>query len=105
MNEVSSFLIVTLSMSGIFCSLYNIHKFIVFGTSDILNIDNVEQIKEGGLGLLMVKNLRYVGWSYTGMSLNNWTDIIVTYVKKVDKDILECKAELIEKGFSQCAKL
>lgn len=87
-----------------FKSLCGIHK--VIDTRN-LGIYNADMFNEGGLGLLLMKNLQSpVQFSSTNLSSEppEWLRIILDAVL-TEADILECKAELIEHGYSQHAKL
>jgi len=79
-------------------SLKGIHKKIDCVSLKIWNIDNVE---EGGLGLLQIKRLK----TLLNIRINTeWFSIIEKHFKS-DKDILECQEELIANGLNKYAKL
>jgi len=77
--------------------LHNIHKQIQH--IDAIFID--DDVKSGGLGLMLVEDL--VNVSGIKQTLQ-WRNIITKHLKN-ERDVLDCKAELIEKGYSTLAKL
>jgi hypothetical protein len=63
-----------------------------------------EYIKSNILGLLIVKNLSYI--SGTGLGDETWARIVYPYLNNTkDRDIMECKEELMNAGFKDYAKL
>jgi len=80
-------------------SLIGINKKITFANEIILG--HPQYIETGGLGLMLIQNIHFL--KITG-NQTPWAKIIQDAIR--DKhDLLDVKAELIEQGYSQNAKL
>ena len=77
-------------------SLVGIHKIIKSCQGMYFDAHN---IIHGGIGLLMIENLTDIS------SDNEQFKIIKSYLGKGTKGMMECRAELIAKGYNQYAKL
>ena len=82
-------------------SLVGIHKIIKNCNTIYFNFDN---IKEGGIGLLMIANLTDIYGSSTDTVWPPF-NIIKKYIGTGTKGMMECSKELIAKGFENYAKL
>ena len=56
-------------------------------------------IKEGGLGLLLIKDLKYIGADQPALK------IIAKYLGKGKRGMIDCQTELIKAGYKDFAKL
>ena len=77
-------------------SLVGIHK-IIKSCKGINLYDN--PIKEGGLGLLLIKDLKYIQYNLPAFQ------IIEKYLGKGKRGMIDCQTELIKAGFKDFAKL
>lgn len=85
-------------------SLKGIHKNLKCKTLNFY-ASSCNNIQEGGLGILLIKNLEEILPPYsTNVTDIDWIKIIIKHFKG-DKDVLECQEELIENGYKQFAKL
>lgn len=78
------------------------------GISDLFDnlrtlIVDVDQIKDGGLGLLALRSFKEVKSHYG--SNDKWQNIVNKYASKGEEGILECQSELIENGLEEFAQL
>jgi hypothetical protein len=71
----------------------------------ILRIKMSKTLEEGGLGLLLIPKLRELTFTTAHGKYKAFADIMNANFRKAEKDILDCKAELIENGLSAYAKL
>jgi hypothetical protein len=91
-----------LSANEEFTSLCGISKKIKYEVVDDIDIEHVERITEGGLGFLLIDNLRTIYTLPAKKIL--WLSIINEHLKG-ERDILECKTALIEQGQGAFAKI
>jgi len=77
-------------------SLVGIHK-IIKECVGIFILNN--PIKEGGLGLLLIKNLEQIETDLPAL------DIIYKYLGKGKRGMIDCQTELIKEGYKDFAKL
>ena len=88
--------------SGLYCwsnsitSLVGIHKIIK--SCHAIHFDD-NKIRHGGIGLLLIANLKVITHNTMPFA------IIQGYVGTGTKGMMECRSELIEKGYSNHAKL
>ena len=81
-------------------SLIGIHKII----KSCRAIDfNNDKISEGGIGLLLIERLTYI--TYSSNLGDDPFEIIKSYLGSGTKGMMDCRAELIEKGYENYAKL
>jgi len=80
-------------------SLIGINKKITFANEIILG--HPQYIETGGLGLMLIQNIHFL--KITG-NQTPWAKIIQDALRS-NHDLLDVKAELIEQGYSQNAKL
>jgi hypothetical protein len=90
-----------------FESLCGIHKKIKI-TKDTfsfktLSLFDINEFKEGGLGFLLIDDLEFLRCDTDDIPV--WLSTLNGYLKSEDRDLLECKTELIKNGFGQHAKL
>lgn len=85
-------------------SLRGIHKNLKCKTLNFYAA-SCNNIQEGGLGILLIKNLQEILLPYSSAATDiEWIKIIKKHFDG-DKDVLECQEELIENGYKQFAKL
>jgi len=77
-------------------SLVGIHK-IIKSCGQIFFREN--PIKEGGLGLLLIRDLNYIGADQPAF------EIISKYLGKGKRGMIDCQTELIKAGYKDFAKL
>ena len=80
-------------------SLVGIHKIIKSCRETFFN---VHEIKEGGIGLLLIKDLTTISSNW---SLIEPFEIIEKYLGTGTKGMMECRSELISRGYDEYAKL
>ncbi len=87
---------------------YNRISSLVDINRHIINCNNIHlegnPIEEGGIGLLLINGLEYIGADVCG-DFSNATVIINKYLNKHKKGLLRCQEELIEAGFEKYAIL
>jgi len=84
-----------------FTELSNVHKSLGFYVSHPINFKDTKHVKERVLSVLLIKNITAI---FFPPDAKDWVRILNKHIQ-IGKDILECKAELIERGFSEYAKL
>ena len=77
-------------------SFVGIHKIIKH--CRIIYVDD-EHVTEGGIGLLLIKNLEYISTDSTPFL------VITDYLGKGTKGMMDCSKELISMGYTNYAKL
>jgi len=77
-------------------SLVGIHKIIK--SCKTIGLSG-NPIKEGGLGLLLIKDLKYIGADQPALK------IIAKYLGKGKRGMIDCQTELIKAGYKEFAKL
>jgi hypothetical protein len=81
-------------------SLAGIHKVL---NCEYLTVENMKSIKSNVLGILQIKNIDSF-WVYGTEQKPEWALIIEKHLN-IDKDLLDCKEELMSKGLKEYAKL
>ncbi len=109
-NKIKSFEHCPSLVNGLFdirnnklTSLCGIHKYLT--KCKLLDISNNDKINEGGIGLILIENLKEITYYGLSISGNYAIDIISKYLGQGKAGLLTCQEELEEAGLERFAKL